>query len=300
MPAKVILNPYSGRWTGRQRWPEAKAALDAAGVAYELAVSERPGQAEDLARDAALAGFSPIIVAGGDGTVGEVVNGLARAGGEAAAIGPVGILAVGTANDIVDTIGIPRDLAAAARVLAAGRARAMDLGEVNRRLFVNNSAIGLEPYVGLIQRRFTRVQGPLRYMLAALRGVLAAPRWPMRMEWDGGRYDGPISLVAIGNGPRSGGIFYMAPHADPFDGRLALVYGYRPTRLSLLRALPRTLRPAGKGSYVELDGIAETAMTWLRVAIERPAPAHADGEIFAPAARELEYRVWPGRLQILG
>jgi diacylglycerol kinase (ATP) len=298
MPAKVILNPYSGRYAGRKRWPAAQAALDAAGLAYELALTERPGHAEELAFEAALAGRSPIVVAGGDGTVGEVVNGLARARGAGEALGPLGILPVGTANDIADTVDIPRDLLAAAQAIARGRARAMDLGEVNGRLFANNSAIGLEPYVGLIQQRFKRVQGPLRYLLAALRGIADCPRWSMRMEWDGGRYDGPVSLVAIGNGPRSGGIFYMAPGADPFDGRLAFVFGYRPTRLSLLRALPRTMRPA-KGSYVELNGITATEMTWLRVEIDRPAPAHADGEIFAPEARHLEYRTWPGRLQIL-
>ena len=297
--AKVILNPYSGRFTGRRRWPEAAEALRAAGVAYELAETERPGHAEDLAREAMLAGFAPIVAAGGDGTVGEVVNGLGRAAAAGAPLGPLGIMPVGTANDIVDTLGIPRDLGAAARVIAAGRARAMDLGEVNGRLFVNNAAVGLEPYVGLIQRRYKRIQGPPRYMLAALRAIMACPSWTMRLEWDGGRYEGPLSLIAIGNGPRSGGIFYMAPHADMFDGKLHFVYGYRGTRRALLRLLPRTLKPAGRGSYVEAGRIVETTMTWLRVSIDTPAPAHADGEIFAPEARELEYRIWPGRLHVL-
>jgi len=215
MTARIILNPYSGRYTGRRRWPDAQAALAAAGFAYELAETERPGHARELARDAALAGCSPIIAAGGDGTVSEVVNGLADAAGkDAGPLGPIGILPVGTANDIVDTLGIPRDLAAAAQVLAHGNTRLMDLGEVNGRLFVNNSAIGLEPFVTLIQQRIGRIQGPPRYLLAALRGILARPRWNMRLEWDGGTYGGPITLVAIGNGPRSGGLFYMAPHAD--------------------------------------------------------------------------------------
>ena len=57
MTARIILNPYSGRYTGRRRWPEAQAALDAAGFAYELASTERPGHARELARDAALAGL---------------------------------------------------------------------------------------------------------------------------------------------------------------------------------------------------------------------------------------------------
>lgn len=298
MTALIILNPYSGRYTGRRRWPEAQAALDAAGFAYELARTERPGHARELARDAALAGYSPIIAAGGDGTVSEVVNGLADAAGTDLPLGPLGILPVGTANDIVDTLGIPRDLAAAARVLAHGNTRLMDLGEVNGRLFVNNSAIGLEPFVTLIQQRIRRIQGPPRYLLAALRGIIARPRWNMRLEWDHGSYAGPVTLVAVGNGPRSGGLFYMAPHADPFDGRLTFVYGFRSSRMQLLRLLPRTLRP-GAGSYVELAGISEIHATWLRVQIDPLAPAHADGEVFAPTIGALEYRILPARLHVL-
>jgi diacylglycerol kinase (ATP) len=306
MPARVILNPYSGRYTGRRRWPQAQAALQAAGFRYELAHTERSGHARELARDAALAGYSPIIAAGGDGTVSEVVNGLADAAGESRRmegqasrpLGPIGILPVGTANDIVDTLGLPRDLAAAAQVLARGQTRLIDLGEVNGRLFVNNSAIGLEPFVTLIQQRIGRIQGPPRYLLAALRGIAARPRWNMRLEWDGGSYHGPVTLVAVGNGPRSGGLFYMAPHADLFDGRLTFVYGFRASRLQLLRLLPRTLRPAA-GSYVEMQGISEVHATWLRVHIDSPAPAHADGEVFAPEIRALEYRIWPARLQVL-
>jgi diacylglycerol kinase (ATP) len=297
MTAKIILNPYSGRYTGRERWPAAEMALHAAGFDYELACTERPGHARDLARDAALAGCSPIVAAGGDGTVGEVVNGLADAG-MGAPLGPIGILPVGTANDIVDTLGIPRDLVAAAQVLARGHTRSIDLGDVNGRLFVNNSAIGLEPFVTLIQQRIRRIHGPPRYLLAALRGIAARPRWNMRLEWDAGAYHGPVTLVAVGNGPRSGGLFYMAPHADMADGKLTFVYGFRSSRLQLLGLLPRTLRPAA-GSFVEMKGINEVHATWLRVRIDTPAPAHADGEVFAPAIADLEYRIWPARLQVL-
>ena len=79
MTAKVILSPYANRWNAKARWPEAAAALKAAGVEYELAVSERRRHVIELAEQAARQGFSPIIAAGGDGTIGEVVNGIARA-----------------------------------------------------------------------------------------------------------------------------------------------------------------------------------------------------------------------------
>ncbi|MEW6094703.1 MAG: acylglycerol kinase family protein, partial [Chloroflexota bacterium] len=79
MTAKVILNPYSNRWNAKTRWPQAEAALQAAGVDFEMVVSDGPGHIIELAEQAARQGFSPIIAAGGDGTVGEAVNGLAHA-----------------------------------------------------------------------------------------------------------------------------------------------------------------------------------------------------------------------------
>ena len=298
MTAKVILNPYSGRWNGRRRWAEAQAALQAAGIDYEVSATERPGHASELAATAARAGFAPIVVAGGDGTVGEVVNGLAHAAGSLdRPLAAVGILPLGTANDIVDTLKLPRDLRAMTQVIAQGHSRLMDIGQVNDRLFVNNAAIGLEPYVGTIQQKIRRVHGTLRYLLAALRGIIDCPQWNMQLEWEGGQHNGPVTLVAIGNGPRSGGLFYMAPHADPFDGRLTFVYGFQPTRRQLLRALPRTMRP-GVGSYVEMGGIHELHTSWLRIRTERPAPAHVDGELFLTSAEPLEYRILAARLPV--
>src|SRR3990172_1943290 len=98
MTAKVILNPYSNRWKAKARWPEAETALKDAGVDFELVVSEKPGHIIELAEQAARQGFSPIISAGGDGTIGEVVNGLAHASkSEKDLIGPLGIMPLGTA-----------------------------------------------------------------------------------------------------------------------------------------------------------------------------------------------------------
>ena len=63
MTAKVILNPYSNRWNAQKRWPLAESALHAAGVDFELAISERPGHITELTRQALLEGFSPLIAA---------------------------------------------------------------------------------------------------------------------------------------------------------------------------------------------------------------------------------------------
>jgi YegS/Rv2252/BmrU family lipid kinase len=299
MTAKIILNPYANRWNAKARWPEAEAALKAAGVDFELVVSEYPRHIIELAEQAARQGFSPVVAAGGDGTIGETVNGLARAvKSEKDLLGPFGILPLGSANDLVDNLGLPKDLNAAAQVIAAGKTRRMDVGYVNGFYFANNSAIGLEAYITLVQQRITWIKGMLLYLVAAVRGIWDNPQWTAKIEWDGGQYEGPALLITVGNGPRTGGMFFMAPHADPFDGKLTFVYGYRRTRSQIFRLLPKTMKP-GKGSFVEMDGIHEQQATWVKIHVEGPAPAHVDGEIFSESIQDLEYKIFPGRLRIL-
>lgn len=299
MTAKVILNPYSNRWKAKTRWPEAEAALKAAGLDFELVISERPGHIIELAEQAARQGFSPIIAAGGDGTIGEVVNGLAHAAkSEKDLLGPLGILPLGTANDLTYNLSLPTDLQSAAQIIKTGNTQRMDIGKVNDLYFANNSATGLEPYVTTKQIRITWISGILRYLVAAVWAIMDRPKWVANIKWDDGEYIGPVSLVTIGNGSRSGGVFYMIPHADPFDGKLTFVYGYRSTRLAMLTTLPRAMKPDA-GSYVEMDGIFEQKATWIKIHLETPSPAHTDGELFSDAIQDLEYCIYPGRLQIL-
>ncbi len=296
MSAKVILNPYSNRWNAQKRWPEAKSALRAAGVEFELAVSERPKGAVELAAQAAREGFSPIIAAGGDGTIGDVVNGIANVRPETD-LGVIGILPLGTANDLAANLGLPLDLGRAARVIAAGKTRLIDVGHVNGVYFANNSAIGLEPYVTVKQAAIGWIKGVPRYLVAAVQGILDRPTWQATVEWDDGRYEGPLTLVSVGNGPRTGGLFYMAPHADPSDGKLTFVCAYRSTRLNTFSILPKTMDP--KGDFVQEQGIQEVNCTWLKIRLDRPSPAHTDGELFPLPVTEMEYRIIPACLRVL-
>jgi diacylglycerol kinase (ATP) len=297
MTAKVILNPYAGRWQAKERVNEAESALREVGVDFDLEVTNGPGHGILLAEQAVQQGFNPIIAAGGDGTYSEIINGIARANDNDGSI-VFGVLPLGSANDLADNLGLPKDLSAAAQVIANGQVQMMDLCRVNDRFFDNNAAIGLEPYITLIQERITRLKGTFRYLTATLMGVRDKPQWEMALEWEGGEYSGPITLVTVGNSPRTGGIFYMTPHANPFDGLLTFVYGFMPTRRKLLSLLPRTLKP-DEGSYVEHPSIHEVTSPWLRVRSVQPTPAHADGEIISKEIHDLEYRVIPNCLPIL-
>jgi diacylglycerol kinase (ATP) len=298
MTAKVILNPYSNRWNAQKRWPQAEAALKAAGVDFELAVSERKGHLIELAEQAVRDGFSPIIAAGGDGSLGDVANGLARAAkSEDEALGPMGIMPLGSANDLAFSLGLPTDLNEAAKVIAAGKTKAMDIGKVNDKYFINNSGAGLEPYTTTKHERIHWIKGMARYLVAAVWAIMDKPEWNGTVKWDDSSYEGPLSMVSVGNGRRTGG-FFMTPHADPFDGKLTLAFGYRSTRLGLLTALPKAFNE-DKGSYVELEGMNEVHAKRISIHLEKPSPAHTDGELFPEWIQDFEYKIFPKRLHMI-
>jgi len=298
MTAKIILNPYAARWKAQERLPEAEAALQAAGVDYEVSISAYPGNGIELALQAAEQGFDPVIAAGGDSTYNEVANGLMKFAGDGKSQVTFGILPMGTANDLADNLSIPKDMDAAAQVIAAGKTRPLDVCQVNGRYFVNNSAIGMETTVTVIQMNMKKVQGVFRYVLATLVAIARNPQWQMDIQWDDGEYHGPATLVSVGNNPRTGGIFFTVPHADPFDGKLSFIYGSVPTRLKIIRLLPHLLKSA-EGNITESPAVHEIHTTQLHIHTEPGTPAHTDGEVFDENIHDLEYKILPASLPIL-
>jgi diacylglycerol kinase (ATP) len=291
-PALVILNPYTGRWAGRRRRPEVEQALRAAGVAYELVETEGARHGERLAEQAARSGRT-VLVAGGDGTIGEVVNGLFRCRPEGV-LGPIGILPVGTANDLVHNLGLPTALDRAAAVIAAGHTRRIDLGMANEWVFDNNSAVGLEPVVTQHNISLVRLRGVVRYLAAALLAIRDGPRWQMHLTWDDGEYQGPVSLVSVGNGAVTGGLFRMAPAADPADGLLTFVYGFASTRRRMLGLLPRAI----SGSYVKDPAIHQHHTRRLTIETQPATPIQVDGELRSESLTEIVYQILPARLDV--
>lgn len=298
MSIKVLLNPYSNRWNSKKRWAEAEAALKAAGLEYSLDVSQSAGQLEPLAAKAVRDGFKTVVVAGGDGSLGEVVNGLAADWNPRQEFpARLGVLPMGSANDFAFAAGLPLDLQAAARVIAAGVVKQVDLGKCNDRYFINNSGAALEPYVTTKQERIQWIRGVTRYLVAAVWAIMDKPQWNSAVYWNDGQFEGPLSLISVGNGRRTGG-FFMTPHADPCDGMLTMAFGYRATRLGLFAALPRALKE-GKDSYVYLPGMRELNARWIKIHFDRPSPVHTDGVLFDHWLTNLEYTIFPGTIPVL-
>ena len=292
--AKIVVNPYAGRWKARAAIPDIEQACQKIGLDYELVVTEGPGHGIELAREAALAGFSPIVSAGGDGSISEVVNGLMQAAGDEVAV-PLGVIPLGSADDFADMLGLEKEVETACRVTLAGHTRTIDVGCANGRYFDNNSAVGLEPMVTVTQAAMKRVKGTPRYVLAALKTILTHKPWHMRFAWDDGEYEGPATLVSVGNTRRTGGMFWMTPRAEVDDGYLDFIFTEGMGRLAVLCLLPKTF----DGRHVEDPRVQYARTTCLTIECDPPTPIHADGELFELSATHIEYTILPGRLPVI-
>ena len=293
MSGIVILNPYANRWKARRRIPEVIDTLKQLSMDCEVVESQRPNHPITLAKEAALEGRYPIIAAGGDGTVGEVINGLYQANPEGV-LGPIGIIPLGTANDLVTNLGLPLDILETLQAVRGQKTRRIDLGQMDDWVFDNNSAAGLEPLVTIYNIRMTWLRGVIRYLVAALLAIISKPEYEMRIRWDDGEYEGLVSLVSVGNCPVTGRLFKMAPDADPTDGLLTFVHGHAPTRLKMLSLLPKTI----SGEYIHDPAIHQHHTRQIEITCNPGTPIQLDGEIRAEDATTIHYRVLPARLDL--
>jgi diacylglycerol kinase (ATP) len=299
MRVKVILNPYANRWGAKERQTAVAAACRAANLEFDIHVTQRPGEAIEVAKTAVADRYEAVIAAGGDGTISEVANGLlAVASAEATTI-PLGIFPIGSANDFAKMLGYPLELEATARFMATGKTRQIDVGRINVdgrvHYFNNNSALAMEPMVTLEHIKITRISGEMRYLVALVRGIIKLKAWQMQITWDDGRYDGPAFLLSVCNGPRTGG-FMMSPGAEFDDGLLNYVLAPEVSKVTFLGMLLRLMR----GTHLEHPQISSGATRRLEIRSQPGTPIHSDGEILSEAAEYITYEVLPGKLTLLG
>jgi diacylglycerol kinase (ATP) len=216
----VICNPNAG---GAGEYKTLSGKLrDALGAVVR--VTKKKGDAARLARSAVAKGFDFIIAAGGDGTLNEVVNGIATKAGEV----QVGLLPLGTGNDFARVLNLPSAIEDNIDILQARRTRSIDLVRVKSdrvRYFVNVSAGG---FSGLVDEKLTpeikRTWGPLAYVRSAAAALPNLHAYRTRVVLDGAeRFSIDLYNVIVGNGRYVAGGLPVAPEADPSDGQLDVI-----------------------------------------------------------------------------
>lgn len=246
---------------------EVMARLAAAG----LVVEDTP-TASCEAACAAIAGASAdlILVAGGDGTLNGVAPALLEAGK------PVGVLPLGTANDLARTLGLPLDAAGAAEVIADGATRRIDVGFANGRPFFNVASLGLSADLAATldsgaKHRF----GRLSYALAALRVLMHAKPFRAAIAAEGEVARTHTYQIAVGNGRYHGGGVAVSEDAEIDDGQLVL-YSLEPGSLWKVVALAPLFR---RGRHLRWREVRTASGTALEIRTPSPMPVNLDGEL---------------------
>lgn len=258
-----------------------------------MELTQGPGDAGRLAREAVAAGFRTVVAGGGDGTVNEVVNGLTAAGNPDVTLG---LLPLGTMNVFAAELGIPGNrIGRAWEIIAAGHHRQVDLARANGRGFVQMAGIGFDAQaVSEVDWEMKKNFGPLSYLIAAARvASRELPRLLVTAD-DGQTHEG--CFVLVGNGRFYGGPFNVFREAVLDDGLLDVIVCDSVTHLDLLRYFPNILL----GTHLELEGVEFFHARRLTV---RPAhdgervPYEIDGEIAGHAP--VDFDLQPGVLRVL-
>ncbi len=202
----IIRNPTAGRGRRAEFFQDVQSALLNAGCRIEIRNTKGPGAAEDLARTARYGGYDAVIVAGGDGTINEAVNGLA--GGNV----PLGVIPMGTANVLAAELDLPEGATAIARIIADGASFPVHLGQANGRFFIQMAGIGFDAYVvSHVNPRLKRLLGKGAYICESVRALWSFAFPHYRLTIDGETYDAASAVIA--NGHYYGGRFTCAPTA---------------------------------------------------------------------------------------
>jgi len=300
---KIIVNPVSGRGAGEQAVPAIQGCLDSLGMTYDLCWTEAPGHALQLAEAAAADGWEIVAAVGGDGTVNEVVNGLARSRLTLGTQAALAVIPVGRGNDFCFGMGIPVDPMQACQVLAGGIRRQVDVGLVqggdfpDGRYFANGVGIGFDAVVGFEALKLKRLSGFPSYIVAALKTIFLYFKAPtLRIELDDQTIVQPSLMVSVMNGCRMGGGFRMAPDSLPDDGMFDICIVEQVSKPGILALIPK---------FMQGTQAAHPAVRMLRskslivTALKGALPAHADGETLCTAGDRLVIMLVPADLDVL-
>ncbi len=266
--ALLIINP--GARGGAADISEILALLQDGGMTLEVHTCA-PGQtAADAIRARAEDGLDCVILGGGDGTLNVAAAALRETGL------PLGILPMGTANDLARTLGIPPEPLAAARIIAEGHFKSIDLGEVNGQLYFNVASLGFSADLARdLGAKAKKKWGKLGYAIAAFRLLSSAKPFSVWLDHDGTVEHFKTLQVSVGNGRYYGGGMTVAAAAQPDDGALD-VYSLEVAHWWRLLALLPWLRRGTQGNWRDVRAFQTTELV-LRT--RRPKSINTDGEI---------------------
>ncbi len=298
MPTDTVflVNPASANGKTGKRWPQIARAAHAAGLRGEALFSDAPGQLGDLARKATDEGATLLVVVGGDGTVHEVVQGIAGRDGVELALIPRG-----TGWDFARTHEISKNLGDALRIATEGTSKPFDLGRASYAVdgaeatawFANIASVGMSGAVAAKANATTKALGAKTSYLMAL-GVVFA-RWqnvPLRVRVDAEERHALMEDAIVAVGRYLAGGMMITPDAEPDDGLFDVLLIGDVTKAELVRVMPKIYRgthlPHPKGEV--LRGAA------VEIEADEPLPIQLDGE--QPGTTPVRFEIAPAAIRL--
>lgn len=306
MRVRVIVNPSAGGGRARRVLPEISSAFDRAGIRCEIAETNAPNHASELARAGRQEGVDVLAAMGGDGTINEVVQAYLDQDGRPATGPDFAIIPFGTGGDFRRSFGWEQNLEESVRRIAAGASRKIDLGAARfkaadagsgLRAFVNVCSTGISGVVTRAVNRSSKwLGGRLTFYTASFKATLGYANQPMQVTIDGEVvFKGPVYLLALANGRFFGGGMKVAPEADPSDGVLDCTLHGDLSKIAAISLtsgmydgshLTRAQARSWRGRNFEIS-------PWL---VPAETPIELDGE--TPGHLPLQVNILPGALTL--
>jgi YegS/Rv2252/BmrU family lipid kinase len=272
MNTLLIVNPTSGALDDPQLLPRLTNAFQRQGIQVEVCTTTPDEDGEGLAAAAVKAGVELVVVAGGDGTIAAVARGLVHSRTV------LGIIPLGTRNNIAASLNIPTDITQAIQILAEGDRSQFDMGRANNYYFMEVVGIGLEaslfPYGDDVKEGIkSNYLAALKSILIGIKTFLQFKQHRLVLRFDGRKARLRTLQVNICNSPRYGVDFALAPQAKMNDGKLDLIYINKPSKWDHLRHFFAAMR----GKHLSHERLKIYQASTIEVRSYPPLDVHADG-----------------------
>ena len=269
--ARIIYNPTSGREAIKKNLPDVLEILENAGYETSAHATTGEGDAIEAAKLAVERRYDLVVAAGGDGTINEVVNGMA----EQEYRPKLGIIPVGTTNDFARALQIPRDIVAAAEIIAKGDRIPIDIGRMNEKYFINIGGGGsLTELTYDVPSKLKTVLGQLAYYLRGIEMLPSLKATNMTIEYDGKLFEGESMLFLVGLTNSIGGFEKLSPSSSINDGMFTLLILKKTNLADFIRIASLALR----GEHINDPKVVYTKANRIKVHSDEKVLLNLDGE----------------------
>ncbi len=297
---KLIINPVSGTNRNLDKNLLIKL-LKESGFDFETSFTERPKHAIELVQEALSKGIKKFIVSGGDGTYNEVINGIFGQNVVDPSETVMAMIPGGTGNDLVKTIGLPKNLKKAVEVLAKGNYILQDVGKVSyfdkdiqdENYFLNVAGTGFDAYVAEKYFSGDAKKGKLTYFLSIFKGLWSYKNHLVNITLNGQNIQTKIFLLAVGNCRYYGNGMKVCPNAVPTDGMLDLTLAKDLGKWDVIKLV----RKIFSGKFQDHPKVDLLRSSEVRVESKQPIYLQADGELLGHTP--FEFSVLPKQLKIV-